>query len=250
VQEYANCTYIYPKPTTIMSRLLLAIFFFAIACNSKPQPNTLSSQEKEQGWTLLFDGKTLNGWHLYNKGNGPSSWKVVNNEIYCDPVDKSENSDLVTDKEFENYELQLEWKISEKGNSGIFINVQERPELATAWASGPEYQILEETHHDFPNEKKRAGCLYNFYPQLNTAKLHPLNEWNQTRIVQNDGKVEFYLNGILTCKEDFNSQAWKDTIAKTHFKEFPEFGKYTKGRIALQDWAKGVYFRNIKIREL
>jgi hypothetical protein len=233
-----------------MSRFLLILLLFAFSCNSKPNVNSLSKEEKEEGWDLLFDGQSLNGWHLYNKGQGASSWKVINNELYCDPVDKSENSDLVTDKEYENYELQLEWKISEKGNSGIFINVQERPELPTAWTSGPEYQILEETHHDFPNEKKRAGCLYNFYPQLNTAKLHPLNEWNHSRIVQKNGKVEFYLNDILTAKEDFTSQAWKDTVAKSGFKTYPEFGKYTKGRIALQDWAKGFYFRNIKIREL
>jgi hypothetical protein len=233
-----------------MKLLLVALAVFVLSCNSKPQPEAVTNDEKEQGWVSLFDGKTLNGWHLYNKGQGASSWKVVNNELYCDPVDKSENSDLVTDKEFENYELKLEWKISEKGNSGIFINVQERPELPTAWTSGPEYQILEETHHDFPNEKKRTGCLFNFYPQLNKAKLHPLNEWNQSRIIQKNGKVEFYLNGILTSKEDFTSQAWKDTVAKSGFKTYPEFGKYTKGHIALQDWAKGVYFRNIRIKEL
>jgi len=216
--------------------------------------NTLSESEKAEGWTLLFDGTTTDGWHLYNRGEVPSAWVVRNGELACLPADSSlgiEHGDLVSDKEYENYDLRFEWKISEAGNSGVFINVIEREDLPKAWVSGPEYQLLEDTNPDFAaDEKKRAGCLYGFYPQKNDAPTQPLGEWNQSRITQENGKIEFYLNDILTAEEDFNTEAWKELVANSGFKTYPEFGKATKGRIGLQDWSKGISFRNIKIKEL
>ncbi|MBB5638981.1 hypothetical protein HDE68_004919 [Pedobacter cryoconitis] len=221
------------------------------SCSSpKPKDNELSSEEKAQGYQLLFDGKTLNGWHLYNQGNISSAWVAQNGELICLPGTDATHGDLVTDQDFENYEFSFDWKISKEGNSGVFINVVERADIPTAWASGPEYQLLEKGHHDYEKEMKRSGCLYNFSPQLNPAELKPLNEWNHSVIRQQDGKIEFILNGIVTAKENLNSIHWKEAVANTNFKNFPEFGKHLKGRIALQDWNKGISFKNIKIRKL
>lgn len=133
----------------------------------------------------------------------------------------------------------------------MFINVQEKSDLPTAWASGPEYQLLEKSHYDHnADPTKRAGCLYGFYPQKNTAPSKPAGQWNQSCIRQVNGKVEFYLNGVLTAEQDFNTAQWKKLVAESNFKTFPEFGKHSQGHIALQDWAKGISFRSIKIKQL
>ncbi len=212
--------------------------------------NQLSEAEKEQGWKLLFDGSTLNGWHVYNRGKAESAWEAVNGELRCNPEKTDDPADLLTDVQYENFEFDFEWKIEEEGNSGVFINVVEKPEIKTAWATGPEYQLLSNSHAEVNVPLKRSGCLYNFFPQKNPAATKSSSEWNQSKIIQLDGKTQFFLNGVLTTEVDFKSQAWADAVANSSFSNYPEFGKSTKGHIALQDWAKGISFRNLKIKEL
>ena len=210
--------------------------------------NTLSEKEKEEGWSLLFDGKSLVNWHVYNKGNAPSAWVVQEGILYCDPNSDATKGDLVTDQEFENYELIFDWRIEKAGNSGVFVNVQERPDIDATYHSGPEYQLLEDSHADFDKPLKRPGCLYTFFPQKNFVHTKTTGQWNHSRIVQKDGKVVFYLNGVMTAEVDFHSKEWKAMLPKSTFKNYPEFGIHSKGRIALQDWSRGVAFRNIKVR--
>jgi hypothetical protein len=233
---------------------LAAMLGVAVATQSftEQKPNSLTTKEQKEGWSLLFDGKSTNGWHLYNKGKISSAWNVKNGELYCKAEDyQAQHGDLISDKQFENYDLKFDWKIVKAGNSGVFINVQENKELPTAWASGPEYQLLEKSHNDHTaNPAKRAGCLFNLYPQKNQVLPKGPGEWNQSRIRQVNGKVEFYLNGVLTASEDFKSEKWKKAVAGSNFKTFPEFGKHTKGHLALQDWANGISFKNIKIKQL
>ena len=110
----------------------------------KTNANTLTEAEKQDGWQLLFDGQSTAGWHLYNEGNIKSAWAVKNGELVCDPnTEKVQRGDLVSDNQYENFDFTFEWKISEAGNSGVFINVQEAPEFPTAWTTGPEYQLLD-----------------------------------------------------------------------------------------------------------
>ena len=234
--------------------LLLATFstLVLLACSPAAEtPNVLTSEEQQAGWKLLFDGKTLEGWHLYNQGKQASAWKVENGElVYSADSAHVEHEDLVTDQEFENYDFRFEWKISEEGNSGVFINVVEREDIPTAWASGPEYQLLDSLHPDYATHvKKRPGCLYNFSAQLEPVPARPAGEWNQGRIVQQNGAVRFYLNDRLTAEQDLTSPAWKEMIAASGFSYFPDFGKVTKGRIGLQKWYKKVAFRNLKMKE-
>ena len=231
---------------------ILTSFIFLSSC-SKNTDNQLTYDEEKEGWKLLFDGKTLNNWHLYNNpDNTSSAWKAENGAIiYSADSANVEHEDLVTNEDFENFDLRFDWKISEEGNSGVFINVVERKDIPTAWASGPEYQLLDSLHPDYSkNLKKRPGCLYNFSEQKNAVAAKPAGEWNQGRIKQENGKVEFYLNGIQTAEQDFNSEQWKEMIQNSGFNYFPDFGKVTKGKIALQKWYKTIAFKNLKIKEL
>ncbi|MEA5260473.1 DUF1080 domain-containing protein [Arcicella aquatica] len=240
------------KNVLIKLAVMLSLTAVVLSSFTIQENNILTEQEKKDGWILLFDGKTTNGWHIYNKGKIPSAWIIQNDELYCKPdTFKVEHGDLVSDKVFQNFELKFEWKISEGGNSGVFFNVIEKETIPTAWASGPEYQLLEESHPDFAiSPKKRSGCLYGFYPQKNVAPTKPASEWNQSIIKQVNGQVQFYLNGILTAEQNLNAKEWKALVAKSGFKYFPQFSKSTKGSIALQDWSKGISFRNIKIKNL
>lgn len=236
------------KTINVLALFLMACF---ISCTSAPaEPNTLTAKEQEEGWSLLFNGKDLKGWHLYNNTSNNSAWLVSKGILYCDPTSDLRRVDLVSDKEYENYELKFEWQLEKEGNSGVFINVKEDTSIAQTYFSGPEYQLLEDSHMDFNLPLKKSGCLYNFTPQLNTVRTKVRGQWNESRIVQKDGKIEFYLNGHQTAKMDFKSEEWKNLVSKSNFKDYPHFGKYMKGHIALQDWSRGVSFRNIKIKEL
>ncbi len=232
-------------------QMMIAGLVWLTACNEKhTPPNQLSRAEADEGWVLLFDGKSDAGWHLYNKGKTASAWKVEDGALVCKPDTGLQRGDLVTDGIYKNFELLFEWKIAAGGNSGVFINVAEKPENPTTWASGPEYQLLDKAHQDFEVNTKKCGGMFGFPWQDNPLELNPAGEWNQSMIRQLNGKVEFYLNGHLTIRQDFTAAAWHSMVAQTHFKNFPEFGRHTSGHIALQDWAKGIAFRNIKIKDL
>ncbi len=236
-------------PSTIISLLLIA----GCASNDS-EPNSLTIQERSEGWVLLFDGKTSNGWHEYNKKGASSVWHAKDGALICDQeVKKTEPADLVSDKTYSNFDLRFEWKISKAGNSGVFINVVEDTAYARVWMSGPEYQILDNTNvadHNFGDPKRQAGSLYGLVPIKNKATAKPYTEWNQSRIVQQNGKISFWLNDVLSVEEDLTSEQWRQLVDSSSLGKYPGFGKATSGRIGLQDWAKGVAFRNIKIKEL
>ncbi|HEY4327975.1 MAG TPA: DUF1080 domain-containing protein [Mucilaginibacter sp.] len=228
---------------------VMAIIFNCYAFTTDGN-NTLTKEEKAAGWKLLFDGQSTAGWHLYNSTAPFTLWKVKDGELFCDPNDKSAPGDLVTNGEYKNFDLKFEWKLPKGGNSGVFINVFEQKDIATAWLSGPEYQLLDNANPDFAKPKARSGSLFGIEPQKNPVAIKSANNWNRSEIKQKDGKIKFYLNGVLTVSEDLTSKAWPEKIAATNFKSFPQFGKRINGHITLQDWLTGVAFRNIKIKEL
>jgi len=234
-------------------RLMVAAAALAIVLSSfaaeENQNNVLSKKEKAEGWKLLFDGQSTEGWHLYNGSSQFTLWKVKDGELFVDRNDNSAASDLVTDNLYKNYDLKFDWKLPQGGNSGVFINVLERADLPAAWSSGPEYQLLDDANPDFAKPEDRSGCLFSFGPQKTPVKTKPANTWNHSEIKQINGKIQFFLNGTLTTEEDLGSKAWADKIEKSHFKSYPDFGKHLSGHIGLQDWATGISFRNIKIKE-
>jgi len=223
----------------------------SMAATSSSQQNVLTATEVKEGWKLLFDGKTLDGWHLFQHPDAKPSWIVQDGTITVDlRTSGVQHGDLTSDAEFENYELAFEWKTTVDGNSGVFINVQENPENQLAWQTGPEYQLLGPEHIDNKKPAKNPGCLYGYSAQLTQTSVHEQGQWNQSVIKQNNGEVAFYLNGNLTAKVDLGSQEWKDWVSQSNFKSFADFGKATKGHIVLQEWTSPVAFRNIKIKEL
>lgn len=240
----------------IYKLITLLGFVLVISCKSEEtSDNILTKEEIEEGWQPLFDGKTLTGWHLYNMDSVPldsSAWEVTDGVIaYNYHSDDQIHEDLVTDKEYKDFDFTFEWKITPEGNSGVFINVKEHPDIPTAWASGPEYQLLDSLHIDYQfSPKKRPGVLFNLTEQITSVPAKPAGEWNTGRIKQENGVVEFYLNGILTTQMDFNSTEWENLVTNSGFTNFPDFGKATQGKIGLQRWQNNVGFRNLKIKEL
>ncbi len=221
------------------------------------QPNTLTSSEKAKGWQLLFDGQTTKGWRNYGKQSIGSSWKVENGTLLLDAQRKPEGGwqaedggDIITEEEFENYELRLEWKIAPCGNSGIIFNVAESEEDDFVWQTGPEMQILDDAcHPDARIETHRAADLYDMI-STSFPTVKPAGQWNKVRLIVKEGNVEHWLNGYKVVSYKLWTDKWNDMVARSKFKDMPRFGKARKGHIALQDHGDPVWFRNIKIRRL
>jgi len=214
-------------------------------------PNTLSKKEIKEGWQLLFDGSSTNGWHTYGKSTVGSSWKVVDGTLHFDASDNSGGGDIVTNESFENYHLLLEWKISLNGNSGVIFNVQDDPaKYPETWHTGQEMQVLDnDGHPDGKIYKHRAGNLYDLIAST-TDPVKPVGEWNTAEIIQNRGKLELRLNGVTTVSTTEGDDTWKALIAGSKFKDKPVFGTIFSGKLALQDHGNNVWYRNIKIQKL
>ncbi len=219
-------------------------------------PNTLSNEEIAGGWTLLFDGKTTKGWRNYRKSTIGEGWKVADGALYLEVKDKKEGhwqgngGDIITEGQYENYDLRMEWKISECGNSGIIYHVQEMESCEYAWQTGPEIQVLDNTcHPDGKLENHRAGSLYDMLAPRKLV-VKPAGEWNKMRLRIKNGKVTEWLNGKKIVEYEMFTPKWNEMIANSKFKDMPNFGKARKGHIALQDHGNAVWFRNIKIKAL
>ena len=214
------------------------------------QVNTLTKKEKKDGFQLLFDGKTLDGWHTYNKpGFTGNCWSVVDGVISFD-VTKKERGDLITNETFENYDFSIEWRISPNGNSGIIFNVTEDPKYHSTYNTGPEMQVLDnEGHPDGKIFNHRSGDLYDLI-KSSSEPVKAVGEWNTARIVCNRGLLQQYLNGVKVVETRYDDENWKKMIAGSKFKTMPGFGVNMNGRIALQDHGNPVWFRNVKIKKL
>jgi len=232
--------------------VFIYFFIFYFFEDHSTAQNTLSAQEKLDGWVLLFDGETTNGWHMFSKPTMKHAWKVENGELTTASSDTSgTHGDIVSDEAYENFELVFDWKIAREGNSGVFINVQDDTSYMATWATGPEYQLLDNPNMQpgyLDGGKKGAGALYGLAPLKTPVEPKPAGEWNNSRIMQVNGKINFWLNGIMTSEEQIGSERWNGLVTNSKAAVFPDFGKSTKGHIGLQDWAKGVSFRNIKIK--
>lgn len=217
--------------------------------------NTLTEKEKQDGWKLLFDGKSTAGWRNFkSKSIGPA-WKVSDGALHLDASKKKDwqivgGGDIITEEEFDNYELSLEWKIQPCGNSGVIFNVVESDQYDYVWQTGPEMQVLDNVCHDDGRiEMHRAGDLYDMI-STKFVTVRPGGEWNQARLITKNGETEFWLNGYKLVEFTMFTPQWSEMIKKSKFKDMEGFGMTRKGHIALQDHGDHVWFRNIKIREL
>jgi hypothetical protein len=197
------------------------------------------------GWRVLFDGKSLDHWRGYKGAAVPSGWRVENGMLAKDaPV-----ADIVSKDEFGDFELELEWKIGDAGNSGIFYRGTE--EYDHIYWSAPEYQLLDDLKAaDNKTRLTCAGAAYALYPSP-AGHLRPVGEWNATRIVARGRHVEHWLNGVKLLEYELESPDWEAKVKASKFGEWPNYGRAARGRIALQgDHAGTLAFRNIRIREL
>jgi len=240
--------------------LVVLVFFFVSVCSSSrvcsqsAKLNTVSAKDQQDGWKLLFDGSTKNGWHVFNNRTDGAAWKVADGVLYLDPKAKGPKGegggDIVTEEAFENFHLKLDWKIDSAGNSGIIIQAQEDSMYRTPWLTGPEIQIIDNNaHKDAKITKHRAGDLYDLISS-STETVKPTGQWNQVEIIQNNGKLELYMNGTKAVSTTQWDNEWTQLVAGSKFKTMNDFGKFRKGKIALQDHGDRVWFRNIMIKSL
>jgi len=217
--------------------------------------NTLTEAEKSEGWQLLFDGQSTAGWHKYGGGPAGSAWKTAEGNLYLDTSVKEnwqikDGGDIVTDEEYENFHLKLEWKIAQNGNSGIIFYIHEDSAYKWGWETGPEMQVLDNAGHpDAKIQKHRAGDLYDLI-SVSKETVKPHGEWNQVEIKAENGILDFWLNGENVIHTTLWDDAWKERVAGSKFAKMPGFGTYKKGRIGLQDHGDMVWYRNIRIRRL
>lgn len=223
-------------------------------------PNQLSEKEKEEGWRLLFDGKSTDGWRGYLKDSFPEKgWIIEDGALKVQGAGTGEagnGGDIIFDEEFKDFELSLEWKISEGGNSGIFY-LAEEIEGEPIFTSAPEMQILDNDRH--PDAKlgkdgnRQAGSLYDLIP-ARPQNAKPVGEWNKVSILVYRGTVVHTQNGENVVEYHLWTDEWKEMIKDSKFKDWKSFlnagGDDKKGYIGLQDHGDDVWFRNIKIKEL
>jgi hypothetical protein len=234
------------------------------------KPNTLTEQEMADGWKLLWDGKTTDGWRSPQADTFPTkSWRITDSVLTVDPgltngeAEAQAGGDIITRDRYSNFELTADFKTSYGCNSGIKIFVQPNispidkvtgKPAAKGSAIGMEFQILDDEHH--PDARlgrdgdRTLGSLYDLIPAPADKKVMPLGEWNHARIVSRGKHVEFWLNGEKMLEFERGSPAFRDAVALSKFKNIPNFGGWADGHVLLQEHGSAVSFRNVKIREL
>lgn len=217
---------------------------------------TTTSFAQKSKWTTLFDGKNLDNWHIYNHPNEsiPSKWKIENGVLGFDPAGTSDwkINDLVSNESYENFELELTWKIEKGGNSGIFYGIMEDKKYNTPYLTSPEIQILDDENHPDAkagiNGNRLGGSLYDMIPSA--SKANPANEWNKVVIKKLNGKVIVMQNGKMAVTYNTSGDVWNNMVANSKFKTWEGFGKFAEGKIGLQDHGNKVWFKDIRIRRL
>ncbi|MDE3211749.1 MAG: DUF1080 domain-containing protein [Bacteroidota bacterium] len=224
------------------------------------QDNQLTAKEKKEGWKLLFDGHSFDGWHTYGKQTVGKIWNIDHGTIFMNAeseksLGNGETGDLVTNDEYSNFDLKLDWKIGFKGNSGIIFYIHEDPaKYGATYETGPEMQVLDNGtpvrlgNPDAKYYTHRAGDLYDLLASKEVD--HPQGQWNHVEIVAKNGKLDFYMNGVHTLSTTLWDTHWKQMIAISKFKDMKDFGTFKTGKISLQDHGEDVWFKNIRIRRL
>lgn len=221
------------------------------------KPNTLTKKEKKQGWVLLFNGEDFSGWRKCNDTKMPENWVIEDNAMKVFTAEGKQAGHgaggdiLFADKQYKDFELSIDWKASDMGNSGIFYYVREAPGQPIYFAA-PEVQVLDNVNAtDNKLANHLAGSLYDMLP-ADPATIKPAGEWNTVVIRVKDGKVFHTMNGKKVVEYTLWTKEWDDMVAKSKFKDFPGFteGIAKQGYIGLQDHGYPIWFRNIKIRVL
>ena len=228
---------------------LLLVTTLLVAAAETPS-NTLTDAEKAAGWKLLFDGQSFSGWHNFKQDGVRPGWQVKDGALVC--ADPHNAGDIVTTDKFGWFELQLDYNISEAGNSGIMFHVTNDGDRG--WATGPEFQLEDNVK---AVDKIRCGWLYALYQPPVDPKTgqtldatKPVGEWNHVRLLLGPEKCVHEINGVKYFEYVLGSDDFKARVAKSKFSRMPYFAKAASGYIGLQGDHGSVSFRNIKIRPL
>lgn len=240
--------------------LYIAAIWFMVACSATAtvqKDNSLTTKEKNSGWELLFNGKDFNGWRQYNGQVMPPNWEIENGTMKVNPADPSRmgsgmGGDIIySERVYTDFELSLDWKASDKANSGIFYYVRELPGKPIYYAA-PEIQVLDnENASDNKIDSHLAGSLYDMIA-ADPATVNPTGEWNNIVVRVKDGVVTHIQNGKKVVEYSLWTSEWDELVENSKFKNFPGFteGIARNGYIGLQDHGYTVWFRNVKIRSL
>ncbi|MEO6220701.1 MAG: DUF1080 domain-containing protein [Ginsengibacter sp.] len=241
----------------------LIVFIIILFAGCKLADKKSSDEEKPEisettnGWIQLFNGTTNAGWHTYGKDSVGNAWNIEDSSLHLDASSKNDwqtkdGGDIVTNDEYENFDLQLDWKISEGGNSGIMFYVKEDTlKYKHTWHTGPEMQVADnEKNEDGKIYKSQAGDIYELFPTNSEQCVNPAGKWNHVEIISDKGKLDLYMNDNHTLDTTIWNNAWEKNIAGTKFKDMPYFGTFKKGKIALQDHGADVWYKNIRIKNL
>lgn len=229
----------------LQTTALLTALALHIAPATAQSLNALTITEKQTGWRLLFDGKSLSGWRTYNKQSAPGAgWKVENGLLKKAAGERG--GDIVTDDQFGDFEFSWEWRISKGGNNGVKYLVTEK----RTSAPGHEYQMIDDDGHPDGKlgPKRQTAAFYDVLPPAADKPLKTVGEWNASRVIVQGNHVEHWLNGTMVLAYELDGDATKAAIANSKFKNAPAFGTKIRGHIMLTDHQDECFFRNIKIR--
>jgi hypothetical protein len=224
------------------------------AAEAAPAMNALTEQEKADGWQLLFDGTTMNGWRTYQNKTS-DHWSVADGMLQCSGGENKSDLqvDVITEGQYGDFELSLEWKVAPGSNSGLMFRVTEEAEAS--YMTGPEYQLIDSdgwaaAHPDAGLEDdQKVSANYDMHVAP-TAAPSAVGEWNQTRLVVKGAHVEHWLNGIKVVDYELWSPDWEERVKNSKWNEHKGYGRAQKGHICLQDHGDPIWFRNIKIKAL
>jgi hypothetical protein len=218
---------------------------------SEPGLNQLSNAQLADGWKVLFNGRTTDGFRFYkNKEN--NSWEVVDGTLHAKPsgAGADKRADLVTSEQYQNFELMFDWKVPPGGNSGVMFRVTE--EHDAPYLSGPEYQVIDDKGWpgDPLKETQLTGSNYDMHSAPASKPMNAQGEWNSSKIVVNGNHVEHWLNGVKMLEYELNSEEWKKLKAGSKWKDAAGYGVASTGLIAFQDHGQEVWYRNIFLKPL
>ena len=250
-----------------MTRGLLILSLFALGCQGSSDdssmagtesvaPNTLTEADEADGWMLLFDGTSTAGWRGYNRESFPTlGWRVEDGVLLVEHTGTEESGfggDIITEASFQNFELSVDFLLTDTANSGIFYRVVEQDDTPI-WHNAPEFQLLDDETYIAMGGMDMTTHLTGDNYDLHSAEVRPTNpigEWNTARIVVDGSRVEHWLNGQKTVEYELWSDDWESRVADSKFSGYPAYGRTQRGPVGLQDHGHMVKFRNIKIKPL
>lgn len=229
--------------------ILLQAFFMT---NCKQADNSLTDLEKREGWKLLFDGKTLEGWRDYQGEGLKGPWVAERGELTSLGKGSDSTGYITTADQYENFILTFDWKIAKGGNSGVLYHVIERPNYKVPYITGPEYQVIDDI--DYPNELEdwqKVAADYAMHACDESKKIvKKAGMWNSSKIVFDNGHVEHWLNGEKVVEFEAWFDDWFERRSGRKYTDPLEYGLAKRGHFVLQDHGSRAWYKNIKLKEL